>query len=220
MGLRLLTWFGAMAAGVTLFAFVTMGTWVVVLAGVLIVGGVLGLAYDTSMVLGRLLRRIPRSGHAAAKPQGSAGAAATPDKPLTSAGATPLIKAKGTNDTNFPRIESAVDSFGHEARRTANGDLFVDSTDKVLRPGQQVTFKVEASDPNGDDLRLEVLRSGGGTGVDVTIREDGQIVWNVSEQDIADPARMHIYLTSLRTYHKVRNWDDSVTFTYRVLPRA
>jgi hypothetical protein len=205
-------------------AFLLAAGYLLSLIGAPLVG--IGLMVGSIAVLGGILildfvhKRGPfkssNGGRTGATPPGTT---AIPDKPLSSAAATPLIKAKGTNATNFPRIESAVDSFGHAARRTASGNLLVGATDEVLRPGQQVTFNVEASDPNGEDLRLELLRSGGGT-VDVTIGDDGTIVWNVNEQDIADPAHMHIYLTSQRTYHKVRTWDDAVTFTYRVLPRA
>lgn len=129
-----------------------------------------------------------------------------------------LLKAKGTNDGHFPRVESARDSLGHTAERTMNDSLYA-STEQVLRPGQQVRFELEATDPNGDDLELSVLTPGQSeTDADVAI-SGGVVTWTVRDDDIADPAHVHIYVTSRRSYHRHRLFDDGASFVYRVLPR-
>lgn len=128
-----------------------------------------------------------------------------------------LIRATGTNDIQFPRIEVAVDSLGHTAKRTLSDALYA-ITEAVLRPGHHVTFAIEASDPNGEDLVVTVLTPGGSR-TDVAIASDGTIVWNVGDEDIADPGHVHIYVASQRDYHRQRDWDDSASFVYRVLPR-
>jgi hypothetical protein len=128
-----------------------------------------------------------------------------------------LLKAKGTNDGTFPRIESAVDSLGHTVERGMNDDLSA-HTDFVLRPGQEVSFELEVTDPNGDDVYLSVITPGG-PDADVAI-SNGVVTWKVRDADIADPAHVHIYVKSQRSYHRVSTFDDAASFIYRVLPRA
>jgi hypothetical protein len=129
-----------------------------------------------------------------------------------------LLKATGTNDGHFPRVEFAMDSLGHTAKRTTTDSGLTVFTDHVLRPGQHVTFELEASDPNGDDLELSVITPARSE-ADVVI-SDGVVTWNVRDEDIADPANVHIYVASQRGYHRNDTWDDAVSFVYRVLPRA
>jgi len=128
-----------------------------------------------------------------------------------------LLKAKRTSDEHFPRVESAKDSLGHAAERPMHGGSFYAHTGHVLRPGQQVTFELEASAPNGDDLELSVIAPARGE-ADVAIA-DGIVTWNVRDQDIADPAHLNIYVASQRSYHRQQDWDDAAVFVYRVLPR-
>jgi hypothetical protein len=125
-----------------------------------------------------------------------------------------LLPATGTSDAHFPRIESASDSLGHVAKRDMSDTLVAD-TAHVLRPGQQVTFEVQASDPNGDDLEVRPVLGMGYP--DVAIR-DGLVTWNVRHEDIADPAQLYIYVASQRSYHRRTTWDDLAVFVYRVLP--
>ena len=136
----------------------------------------------------------------------------------TATSAPLLLRAKGTNDGHFPRVESARDSLGHTAERTMNDSLYA-FTEQVLRPGQQVRFELEATDPNGDDLELSVITPGQTeTDADVAI-SGGVVTWTVRDDDIADPAHVHIYVTSRRSYHRHRLFDDGASFVYRVLPR-
>jgi hypothetical protein len=139
----------------------------------------------------------------------------------TRVGAQPtLVRAKSANDDHFPRIESAVDSFGNSAVPTEGREYSLWAQPRrVLRPGQQVSFQVEVSDPNGEDVAMHVLSSGSSLDADVTITREGTIVWNVRDEDIADPAYVHIYASSQRSFHRENTWDASANFIYRVLPR-
>jgi len=147
------------------------------------------------------------------------GMAVRPAKPRSlrskTGDAPALLPATGTSDAHFPRIESASDSLGHVAKRDMSDTLVAD-TAHVLRPGQQVTFEVQASDPNGDDLEVRPVLGMGYT-PDVAIR-DGLVTWNVRDEDIADPAELYIYVASQRSYHRRTTWDDLAVFVYRVLP--
>jgi hypothetical protein len=131
---------------------------------------------------------------------------------------SPLLKPKGTNDGHWPRIESAVDSFGHVAERAWDNSALMAITDYVLRPGQHVSFVLEVTDPNGDDLELRVIAPAPRDERNVDIA-DGVITWRVTDADIADPARVHIYVASSRSYHRISDYDDTASFVYRVLPR-
>lgn len=164
------------------------------------------------MALPHLARLLGQSATAVPSP------AVSPKVPTAPVAAPALFKAQGTNDGQFPLIESAVDSLGHKAERVRADGLDA-MTGHVLRPGQKVTFEIKASDPNGDDLELSVIASPAKDRADVAIG-DGIVTWNVSEADIGDPAFVHIYVQSQRNYHRHDRWDDAVTFTYRVLPRA
>ena len=140
-----------------------------------------------------------------------------PIAPASSADSTPnILKAKQTTDGNFPRIESAVDSLGHKAERGWASAGLSAHTQDVVRPGQRVTFEIEASDPNGDDLVLRVITPG--RNADVALN-GGVVTWNVSDADIGDPTYVHIYIESQRTYHSHETYDDAASFSYRVLPR-
>lgn len=129
-----------------------------------------------------------------------------------------LVRTSSTNDDHFPSIESAVDSFGNRAEpRLGDKNSWSAQPMRVLRPGQRVSFQLEVSDPNGEDVAMRVLPSAGKA--DVAISPDGTIAWNVREENIADPAHVHIYVRSHRNYHRYEDWDASASFIYRVLPR-
>ena len=71
-----------------------------------------------------------------------------------------LTKPRGTNGDSFPRIESAEDSMGNKAVRIPKNIWIAADNPQVLRPGQQVTFKIEATDPNGEDIYMWSLSGG------------------------------------------------------------
>lgn len=125
------------------------------------------------------------------------------------------LKAAGTNRDEYPRIESAVDSFGHAAKRVSNH--LSANTGYVLRPGKQVGFELSVTDPKGEDVTVRVTTPARLEAA-VTMKA-GVIVWTVTEKDVSDPAQVTIDVESQRNYRRVLTWDDSVTFFYRVLPR-
>ncbi len=151
----------------------------------------------------------------------------TPDAPVfgavavdpARAGQWVLVEAS-RNDDHFPRIESAVDSFGNRAeadRADDEGSRLWTHPKRILRPGQHVFFEVDVSDPNGEDVEVRVLCGSGEA--EVVIDPDGTIKWNVREENIADPAFVHIYARSQRPFHRLDTFDASANFLYRVLPR-
>lgn len=116
----------------------------------------------------------------------------------------------------FPRIEYAADSFGNVASRE-DGSL-VANTNLIVHPGDEVIFELRAWDPEGLPWSWKVITSGF-SAVDI---EGDQITWRVESKNIADPASVTVYLHGGRDYHRRQGagegWDDTVTFTYRVLP--
>jgi hypothetical protein len=135
-------------------------------------------------------------------------------------GAGTFVTTKRTNEGRFPRIDSAADSFGHEIEREGNGDPFV-FTGEVLTPGDQVTFRLELSDPDGADALVTVSPPGGLDGAHVSISADGIATWLVRDTDVSDPAYLFIFVRSRREFHRIHgDFDDSVAFVYRVVPRV
>jgi hypothetical protein len=135
-------------------------------------------------------------------------------------GAGTFVHTKGTNAGPFPRIESAVDSFGHEPEQLATALAVADATDVELTPGDKVTFSVEVSAPNGEDVVVSVSPPGGHDNANVFISANGNVTWIVRDKDISDSAYLFIFVRSTGILHRDdRGIDDSVAFVYRVVPR-
>jgi hypothetical protein len=111
-----------------------------------------------------------------------------PDTPVQAKSGQWVPVEASNNDDHFPRIESAVDSFGNRAepdQSYAEGARLWSHPSRVLRPGQHVSFEIEVSDPNGEYVEIRVLC---GTGeAEVAISPGGTVEWNVRDENIADP---------------------------------
>lgn len=138
------------------------------------------------------------------------------------AGGGTLVRTRHTNKGQFPRIESAVDSFGRRPEELATAVWIADGREHELTPGDEVIFKVELSDPDGDDVFLCIVPPGGlDADGNMPISADGTMTWTVRDKDVSNPAYVYIFVRSQRDFHRdSRGIDDSVGFIYRVVPRA
>lgn len=97
-----------------------------------------------------------------------------------------------------------------------------DATDVELTPGDEVTFSVEVSAPNGEDVVVSISPPGGqDDNANVFISANGNMTWIVRDKDISDPAYLFIFVRSTGVLHRDgRGIDDSVAFVYRVVRRS
>jgi hypothetical protein len=144
------------------------------------------------------------------------------EKTAKKTGAGTFVRTRRTNEGRFPRIESAVDSFGHEAEHQETAEPRFVYTGRELTPGDQVTFTLELSDPDGDDAFVTIIPPGGLDDANIPISPDGVVTWIVRDKDISDHASVFIFVTSQRDFHRIHggHFDDSVAFVYRVVPSA
>jgi hypothetical protein len=120
-----------------------------------------------------------------------------------------------TTDDCFPRIESARDSLGNIwVPLGGPGDTHTVSTRMALRPGDSVEFVVTASDPEGLPLQYGIIANSG----EVLWQESGVFSVTFSEKDIGVFAFVQLSIKSPRSYHARRSDDDSVMFSYQILP--
>jgi len=132
-----------------------------------------------------------------------------------------FVRTKRTNVGSFPRIESAVDSYGHSPKPWTKTMAVADATDVSLTPGDEVTFRLEVSDPKGEDVVISVSPPGGHENAKVFVSEKGKVTWVVRNRDISNEAYLFIFAKSSRGLHRdERGIDDTVAFIYRVVPRS
>ena len=129
-----------------------------------------------------------------------------------------------TGDSYYPRIEFGQDSLGNSYSIGKGRSVESKGT---LRPGDEVQFKIVASDPLGEELEYLVvpnsLRSH-------ALGRDG-MTWNLTGEfsfEIAEDyvGRKFIFIASVRSKRKfhaqrdhfVGEIDDQIMFIYEVLP--
>lgn len=116
-------------------------------------------------------------------------------------------------DEFFPRFEQVTDSFGNVV---TTDDRTVE-TGLILHPGDEVDFLATAWDPRGEPCEFSLYNNRLDRIVDWT--RDYRLKWEVCEKDIAKKMSIYVFLRSRRPYHASIWSDDSVIFTYTVLPR-
>ncbi len=120
----------------------------------------------------------------------------------------------GPDREYFARIEYVRDSFGNT--RYGTGSAHEDATKRLtVRPGDVVAFDCYGWDPEGGPLSWQVTISGERT----ETFEGNSYTWNVSDDDIAEATKLLFTVTSARSYHRHRTFDDILGFVYTVLPR-
>lgn len=116
----------------------------------------------------------------------------------------------------YPRIESAVASFGNSLSTTwaatRPGDVF---TELTLRPGQVVLFRCRGTDPQGRPLEWWLQQHAGvvqsrAEGPDVTL------TWAVGDDEVGRSIYACVRMQAKGAkYHRRQHDDQSVTFTMR-----
>ena len=122
-------------------------------------------------------------------------------------------------DDVFPRIESVRDSLGSMWTPATGSVIF--RTEKTLRPGDQIDFVVTARDP--EDLPLEyrlVLELFAVRFPDPQWQRSNLFSLTITDVHIGN-LHPELQIRSTREYHRnaAGGYDETVTFTYVVLPR-
>lgn len=118
-----------------------------------------------------------------------------------------------TSEDYFPRIESARDSLGNiwtYGHTSSNKSLY------RLRPGDFIEFVVTASDPLGSDLQYAFTVTEHHH--NPNWQDDNTLFLTIESSHVRKEFSVMLWLRSLREFHALSNYDDSVTFTYEVLP--
>ena len=118
---------------------------------------------------------------------------------------------------HFPRIEEVRDSFGLRVGGSASGEGAGQISPITLRPGDVVVFNGKAWDPQNGVIEWTFQRFPSQlryTAMGPEIHWE----WIVQEHDICWRTRVHFTINFEKKYHRYGRVDDSVTFTYKVLP--
>jgi hypothetical protein len=120
----------------------------------------------------------------------------------------------------FARIETVVDSLGHEILADASSSATGFATDVTLRVGDVVHFTCHATDPHDRPIRWEIATVPGGAGA-VAEGADVELAWTVEDRHVSQSAAVVIAMTSDSLHHRIEGKvDGRVIFYYRVLPGA
>ena len=123
-----------------------------------------------------------------------------------------------TGESYYPRIESIQDSLGNT---WAIGDSPTINTGKILRPGDQLQFKIIGADPMGEDIEYCMFPN-------VMPKEDewnksGDFDLTIKDSYVAKNMLFVLAVKSPRKYQAtsapfIGKVDDIVQFIYEVLP--
>lgn len=120
-----------------------------------------------------------------------------------------------TSEDYYPRLESVRDNLGNVW--VAGGVAPLCQTGNRLRVGDTLEFSVSATDPMGETLSYQTIKSGVGGGQSEW--EEGNVIRRtINPEGVRREFRIHIYARSPRPYHAMGTYDDVVTFIYEVLP--
>lgn len=123
-----------------------------------------------------------------------------------------------TGHSYYPRLESVQDSLGNTWAIGQRANL---ATGCVLRPGDQLQFKVVGSDPQGERIEFAML----------PMIAPHKLNWNssgdfdltIQNKHVQKTLWIHIAVRSFREFHAMGavgfgKVDDLVKFSYEVLP--
>lgn len=118
---------------------------------------------------------------------------------------------KGPDTEYFPRIEYVQDSFGNVWQESGT------CKDRVLRPGDEITFVVCAWDPMDEPLEYQLQIALGRT--IISWNRSNTITWRVQRTDIGKSQGLLVQIRSPRDYHgQTPDCDDILRIAYTVLP--
>ena len=134
---------------------------------------------------------------------------------------TTYMSTQAPSGEYYPRIEMLRDSFGNEIDvlcmstvGTYGGGV---ESGLTLRPGDVVTFDCRGSDPDGRVLSWDLI-SNRGNMLATAIGDTCQLVWTVTNQDVAAKCAMKIFMNAQSIFHRFPNWDCRADFFYEVRP--
>jgi hypothetical protein len=128
---------------------------------------------------------------------------------------TILRSQRGPDREYYARIEQVSDSFGSTAGGSGSKAGMI-QTNMTLRPGESVTFRLAAWDPEGADgtWKVAILPAS----VQPAPFRDSEWTWTVGEDSVADSVFVQVDYISDRRYHRHSDHDDRVILIYRVVP--
>lgn len=129
---------------------------------------------------------------------------------------TRLIRYRNKMETSedyYPRIESARDSAGNIWIYGASN---ISKAKTILRPGDILEFIVTASDPLGAELQYALTVTGHHH--NPAWQGDNVLSLVILDNHVRKDFGVMLWLRSPRDFHAIGDYDDSVTFTYEVLP--
>ncbi|MGN7132531.1 hypothetical protein ACTHQY_04565 [Rhodococcoides corynebacterioides] len=122
---------------------------------------------------------------------------------------------QGPDMNYYPTIDRIIDATFAE---TLTDGL---KSSVTLRPGDKVTFRCSATDPNGRPFRWE-LRVSKAAGQQPTVDEadgnDVELTWEVQDEHVKDGNSASIKLIGSGNYHRNGFYDDSFHIYYDVHP--
>jgi len=119
---------------------------------------------------------------------------------------------KETGEDYFPRIESVRDNLGN----VCTPQQKTNKTNLTLRVGDKITFVVTASDPLGENLQYS-LTTLFDPGIDW--QESNVVEIILEDRHIAKDREFLVMIRSKRDYHASELNDDSVIYSYSILPK-
>lgn len=123
-----------------------------------------------------------------------------------------------TGESYYPRIESVQDSLGNT---WTIGQQHNSNTGGVLRPGDQLQFKVTGSDPLGENIEFAMLPIV--SPLESSWNSSGDFDLTIHGKHVQERLWIHLAVRSVRKYHAKESVglgkiDDLVFFSYEVLP--
>lgn len=123
-----------------------------------------------------------------------------------------------TGQSYYPRLESVQDSLSNAWAIGQQGTLV---TGCVLRPGDQLQFKVTGSDPLGEKIEFAILPMV--APYEFSWNSSGDFDLTIQDKHVGERLWVHIAVRSLREFHAkgavgFGKIDDLVMFSYEVLP--
>ncbi|MEX2411082.1 MAG: hypothetical protein WD607_06860 [Candidatus Paceibacterota bacterium] len=123
-----------------------------------------------------------------------------------------------TGDAYYPRLESVQDSLGNNWSIGERNPLMTGNT---LRPGNQLQFKVSATDPLGEILLFAISPMVHPYEIDWT--DEGEFDLTIKDKHVQERLWITIAVKSSREFHatsavRLGKVDDVVKFGYEVLP--
>jgi hypothetical protein len=125
-------------------------------------------------------------------------------------------RGKGENSENYyPRFESARDNLGNIW--IPGKDTWVKSNIKV-RPKDELQFIVTATDPFGEEIEYQMTANSGSPSHSEKWGTKNDFKLIIKDSDVCNLFFVNLLIRSKRKYHARKTYDDSLYFTYTVLP--